>query len=95
MLGDESIVRLTDFGNAAYIKKGIAAPRGIFPFAAAEVVDVFKHKVTYLEDMADTFSMGVLHFEMCVGLNSRERQLGLLGWVCKSRQQLLRDTEMR
>ena len=68
---------------------------GTFPFAAPEVLDAYKNKqrkrnnqYTYFGDLADTFSMGVLLFEMCFGLSSIYMKLG---WQHKSQEMLLSD----
>eukprot|EP00746_Dinoflagellata_sp_MGD_P152033 gnl/MRDRNA2_/MRDRNA2_83398_c0_seq1.p1 gnl/MRDRNA2_/MRDRNA2_83398_c0~~gnl/MRDRNA2_/MRDRNA2_83398_c0_seq1.p1 ORF type:complete len:406 (+),score=73.92 gnl/MRDRNA2_/MRDRNA2_83398_c0_seq1:85-1302(+) len=92
MQGDDEIIRLADFGAAQYTKHQIAHPCGSLPFAAPEVLDAFKNKVMYWGSMADTFSMGVLLFEMAFGVDSMSMQLG---WKDRPQLDLLRDPNQR
>eukprot|EP00746_Dinoflagellata_sp_MGD_P157221 gnl/MRDRNA2_/MRDRNA2_86139_c0_seq1.p1 gnl/MRDRNA2_/MRDRNA2_86139_c0~~gnl/MRDRNA2_/MRDRNA2_86139_c0_seq1.p1 ORF type:complete len:387 (+),score=75.95 gnl/MRDRNA2_/MRDRNA2_86139_c0_seq1:83-1243(+) len=90
--GADNIMRVADFGNATHISKPMNRPCGCFPFAAPEVVDTFNNKLPYWGNLADTFSMGVLLFELCFGINSFSRQLG---WQGLSQDQLLIDPDRR
>jgi serine/threonine protein kinase len=78
MVGDDEVIRLTDFGSAGNISKPIMHPCGTLPFAAPEVLDTFTKNVSkyYSGDLADCFSMGVLLFELCFGLDSMKEQFG-------------------
>lgn len=82
MMGDDGVVRLSDFGTSEWIKNPLAHACGSLPFTAPEVLEAYHGKgkgPTYWGDLADCFSMGVLLFEFCFGYNSLTEQLGLKG----------------
>jgi serine/threonine protein kinase len=87
---DRGTLRLTDFGTAAYIDQPLERAAGSFPFVAPEVLDMMVKgkRVKYYGDCADCFSMGVLLFEMCFGVNSMSKQLG---WKGRSFASLMND----
>lgn len=91
-LGDDDTLRLTDFGTAAYIKNPLRHCCGSFPFAAPEVLDTMMNTVKYWGDLADFFSLGVLLFDLCFGVDSMTEQLGWKGW---SYRVLMRDPDGR
>eukprot|EP00746_Dinoflagellata_sp_MGD_P159433 gnl/MRDRNA2_/MRDRNA2_86700_c0_seq4.p1 gnl/MRDRNA2_/MRDRNA2_86700_c0~~gnl/MRDRNA2_/MRDRNA2_86700_c0_seq4.p1 ORF type:complete len:415 (+),score=72.21 gnl/MRDRNA2_/MRDRNA2_86700_c0_seq4:122-1366(+) len=92
MMGDDRVLRVADFGTASYTREPIVYPKGSLPFAAPEVLDTFKNRKAYLGHLADTFSLGVLFFEMCFGLGSMEKHLG---WTSKRNQDLISDPDAR
>eukprot|EP00746_Dinoflagellata_sp_MGD_P159516 gnl/MRDRNA2_/MRDRNA2_86720_c0_seq3.p1 gnl/MRDRNA2_/MRDRNA2_86720_c0~~gnl/MRDRNA2_/MRDRNA2_86720_c0_seq3.p1 ORF type:complete len:385 (+),score=69.93 gnl/MRDRNA2_/MRDRNA2_86720_c0_seq3:121-1275(+) len=91
--GEDDIMRLADFGHATNISSQVKHPHGSVPFAAPEVLDTFKKKnVTYWGHLADTFSVGVLLFEVVFGVDSFNKQLG---WQSQSQDELLGDPDRR
>ena len=70
--------RLADFGNAALLtRRPLTWCCGSLPFCAPEVLDV--PRGGYNGVKADSFSMGVLGYEMVFGTNSMMHNLGWSG----------------
>eukprot|EP00746_Dinoflagellata_sp_MGD_P073797 gnl/MRDRNA2_/MRDRNA2_29895_c0_seq1.p1 gnl/MRDRNA2_/MRDRNA2_29895_c0~~gnl/MRDRNA2_/MRDRNA2_29895_c0_seq1.p1 ORF type:complete len:373 (+),score=57.31 gnl/MRDRNA2_/MRDRNA2_29895_c0_seq1:87-1205(+) len=98
IVGEDEKCRLTDFGLAAYLSHPVQRGAGSLPFAAPEVLDTMaRRRTNYQGDLADRFSMGVLLFELCFGINSMKKALG---WSRRGTNDPLQDpahlaTQMR
>jgi serine/threonine protein kinase len=92
MVGDDDILRLTDFGLATDTMHPLMHACGTLPFSAPEVLDTVTNKVTYYGHLADCFAMGVLLFELCFGLGSMSKELG---WQNRSCNELIQEPDLR
>jgi serine/threonine protein kinase len=88
MVGDDKILRLTDFGLSQRCRKPIKMFCGSLPFAAPEVLGAFHGTQQFHGDLADCFSMGVLLFTLFFG---RDSMMEDLRWNHKSTSTLLQD----
>lgn len=97
MWGDDHVLRLVDFGSAAYIEDFVGNPCVTFPYAAPELLDMKFTGSKCRGDYADCFSLGVLLFNLAFGLSAFSEHLG---WENKPTKDLanylgMRAAEMR
>jgi len=92
MWGNDHVLRLVDFGSAAYIEDFVRNPCVTFPYAAPELLDMKFIWSKCRGDYADCFSMGVLLFNLAFGLSAFSENLG---WENKPTKDLVNDLGMR
>jgi hypothetical protein len=92
MWGHDHVLRLVDFGSAAYIKDFVENPVVSFPYTAPEILDMKLTGAILRGNEADCLSMGVLLFNLAFGLNAFSQ---CLGWDNTTSIDLVKDLGMR
>jgi serine/threonine protein kinase len=90
--GNDDVLRLVDFGSAAYIEDFVRSPCVTFPYAAPELLDMKFIWSKCRGDYADCFSMGVLLFNLAFGLSAFSEHLG---WENTPTEDLVSDLGLR